>query len=98
VSIPAKAESVPAIAMCISFLTDCVGRVLGPPPPLPLDDYEADTVYPRRKGGGVGHTHLNLKGVGTSDRRYPLDFRIDFRYHRPSCDLRLTQIYPETEP
>ena len=29
VSIPASAESVPAIAMCISFLTDCVGSVFG---------------------------------------------------------------------
>lgn len=29
VSIPACAESVPAIAMCISFLTDCVDVVFG---------------------------------------------------------------------
>lgn len=58
VSIPASAESVPAIAMCISFLTDCVGREFG----IAVEGWGVIAVVMRFEGG-VKRLRLTVGGT-----------------------------------
>jgi len=55
---PASAESVPAIAMCISFLTDCVGSVFGI-----VASGRGVVVVVMRFGGGVRRLRLTVGGT-----------------------------------
>ena len=59
VSIPAIAESVPATDMCISFLTDCVGSVVG----IAARDRGA-VAFVMEFGGGVRKLRLTVGGTG----------------------------------
>lgn len=57
---PASAESVPAIAMCISFLTDCVDSVFGI-----VARGRGVVVVVMRFEGGVRRLRLTVGGTDT---------------------------------